>query len=85
MRIWTRAKIFAASSCSMASMLETNAATWGIAALATLGVIARPWHLPEFIWAIAGAALLVLLNLLPWPTRLPPPARVRTSIFFSSA
>lgn len=54
----------------MASMLETNAATWGIAALATLGVIARPWHLPEFIWAIAGAALLVLLNLLPWPDAL---------------
>ncbi|MGA7995799.1 MAG: arsenic transporter [Bradyrhizobium sp.] len=48
----------------------TNAATWGIAALATLGVIARPWNLPEFIWAIAGAALLVLFNLLPWPDAL---------------
>jgi arsenical pump membrane protein len=43
-----------------------NSATWGIAALATFGVIARPWNLPEFIWAVAGAALLVLLNLLPW-------------------
>ena len=51
-------------------MLDTAQATWGIAALATLGVIARPWHLPEFIWAIAGAALLVLLNLLPWPDAL---------------
>jgi arsenical pump membrane protein len=49
---------------------ETNAATWGIAGLATLGVIARPWNLPEFIWAIAGAALLVLFNLLPWPDAL---------------
>ncbi|WP_291685365.1 arsenic transporter [Bradyrhizobium sp.] len=49
---------------------ETNAATWGIAALATLGVIARPWHLPEFIWAIAGAGMLVLFNLLPWPDAL---------------
>jgi arsenical pump membrane protein len=48
-------------------MPDTNAATWGIAALATLGVIARPWNLPEFIWAVAGAALLVVLNLLPWP------------------
>ena len=48
----------------MASLLGTNAATWGIAALATLGVIARPWNLPEFIWAIAGAALLVAFNLL---------------------
>ena len=47
-----------------------NAATWGIAAFATLGVIARPWNLPEFIWAIAGAALLVLVNLLPWPEAL---------------
>jgi arsenical pump membrane protein len=48
-------------------MPEANAATWGIAALTTLGVIARPWNLPEFIWAIAGAALLVALDLLPWP------------------
>ena len=70
MPISTPAKICAASLCSMASMLGTNAATWGIAALATLGVIARPWNLPEFIWAIAGAALLVLFNLLPWPDAL---------------
>ena len=47
-----------------------NTATWGIAALATFGVIARPWNLPEFIWAVAGAVLLVLLNLLPWPDAL---------------
>ena len=47
-----------------------NAATWGIAGLATFGVIARPWNLPEFIWAVAGAALLVLFNLLPWPDAL---------------
>ena len=43
-----------------------NAVTWGIASIATFGVIARPWNLPEFIWAVAGAVLLVLLNLLPW-------------------
>jgi len=43
-----------------------NMATWGIAALATFGVIARPWNLPEFVWAVVGAALLVVLNLLPW-------------------
>jgi arsenical pump membrane protein len=48
----------------------SDAATWGIAALATFGVIARPWNLPEFIWAAAGAALLVALNLLPWPDAL---------------
>ena len=51
-------------------MLESHAATWGIAALATFGVIVRPWNLPEFIWAVAGAVLLVLLNLLPWPEAL---------------
>jgi arsenical pump membrane protein len=43
-----------------------NSAIWIIAAAATLGVIARPWDLPEFIWAIAGAAMLTLFHLLPW-------------------
>lgn len=47
-------------------MLTTTTATWGIAGLATLGVVARPWNLPEYIWAVAGAALLVALDLLPW-------------------
>ena len=51
-------------------MPDTNAATWGIAALATFGVIARPWNLPEFVWAVAGAVLLVLFQLLPWPDAL---------------
>src|ERR1700675_3463386 len=63
-------RICVGSLCLMASMLGTNAATWGIATLATLGVVARPWNLPEFIWAIAGAALLVVFNLLPWPEAL---------------
>ena len=40
--------------------------TWGIAALATAGVIVRPWRLPEAVWALAGAALLVAAGLLPW-------------------
>jgi arsenical pump membrane protein len=51
-------------------MVSIHAVTWGIAGLATFGVIARPWNFPEFIWAMAGAALLVLLNLLPWPQAL---------------
>jgi arsenical pump membrane protein len=38
---------------------------WGIAAAATAGVIARPFSWPEFIWAVAGAVLLVVLGLLP--------------------
>jgi arsenical pump membrane protein len=43
-----------------------NSAIWAVAAVATLGVIARPWNVPEFVWAIAGAAMLVMFNLLPW-------------------
>ena len=38
---------------------------WGIAALATAGVIVRPFAWPEFVWAVAGALLLVVLRLLP--------------------
>jgi arsenical pump membrane protein len=34
--------------------------------LATFGVIARPWNLPEFIWAITGSILLVAFDLLPF-------------------
>ncbi len=40
--------------------------TWIVAGLATAGVIARPWRLPEAIWAVLGAILLVLLGLMPW-------------------
>lgn len=47
-------------------MVDAATATWGIAGLATLGVIARPWNLPEFIWAVTGAVLLVAFDLLPW-------------------
>src|SRR2546421_9889763 len=43
-----------------------NSAIWAIAAVATLGVIARPWNSPEFVWPMAGTAALVLFNLLPW-------------------
>ena len=42
------------------------AAIWAIAALATAGVVVRPWRLPEAIWAVAGALLLVAFGLLPW-------------------
>jgi arsenical pump membrane protein len=41
------------------------AVTWTIAALATSCVIIRPWRLPEAVWAVAGAALLVATGLLP--------------------
>ena len=39
---------------------------WLIAALAILGIITRPWGLPEAAWAVAGAAVLVLGSLVPW-------------------
>ncbi len=51
-------------------MLTAQTATLGVVALATFGVIARPWNFPEFIWAVAGAALLVAFKLLPWPDAL---------------
>jgi arsenical pump membrane protein len=39
--------------------------SWGIAAIATAGVITRPFKWPEAVWAVAGALLLVLFGLLP--------------------
>ena len=38
---------------------------WAVVALATAGVILRPFSWPEFVWAAAGAVLLVALGLLP--------------------
>ncbi len=39
--------------------------TCGIAALATAGVMIRPFGWPEAIWAVSGAAVLVVAGLLP--------------------
>jgi arsenical pump membrane protein len=46
--------------------LAPNAAVWAwsITALATAGVITRPFRLPEALWALAGAAALVLFGFL---------------------
>ena len=46
-------------------MLTSHLAIWGIAGLATAGVILRPMHVPEAVWALAGAVALVCLGLLP--------------------
>ncbi len=40
-------------------------ATWAVAGLATAGVIARPMRWPEWIWAVAGAVVLVVAGLVP--------------------
>jgi arsenical pump membrane protein len=49
----------------MAALVANPWTIWGIAMMATAGVIVRPFFWPEFIWAVAGAALLVALGLLP--------------------
>jgi arsenical pump membrane protein len=41
-----------------------------ICAIATAGVIVRPFRLPEALWATGGAALLLILGLLPLPAAL---------------
>ena len=48
----------------IAALLGSPWTTWGIAGLATAGVIVRPFSWPEYVWAVAGAALLLLLGLL---------------------
>jgi len=50
--------------------MSPNAMTWTITALATAGVILRPMGWPEFIWAVAGAALLCGLRLISLPDAL---------------
>ncbi len=43
-----------------------NDIIWLIAAVAIFGILFRPWGLSEVIWAVAGAALLVLGSLVSW-------------------
>jgi len=40
-------------------------AIWAICGIATFGVISRPFKLPEAVWAVLGAVVLVLFGLLP--------------------
>ncbi len=46
------------------TLLASPWSTWGIAGLATAGVIVRPFAWPEWVWALGGAGLLVALGLL---------------------
>jgi arsenical pump membrane protein len=46
--------------------VDNNAFIWGIAGFATLGVIVRPLRIPEYVWAVLGAAVLVIFGFLPW-------------------
>jgi arsenical pump membrane protein len=45
-------------------LLDPITATWVISALATAGVIIRPFSWPEAIWAVLGAAALFALHLI---------------------
>src|SRR5258705_11885566 len=54
----------------MSLVTTAQSATWAVAALATFGVIVRPWSLPEALWAILGATALVVFALLPWTSAL---------------
>lgn len=47
------------------SLTLAQIATWGIAGVAVLCVILRPWNLPQALWAVGGAVLLVIVGLLP--------------------
>jgi arsenical pump membrane protein len=40
----------------MMSVTVAQSATWAISAIATGGVVGRPWRLPEVVWAVLGAA-----------------------------
>jgi arsenical pump membrane protein len=46
----------------------TDAAIWGVAGLATAGVIVRPFRWPEAVWALSGAAALLAFGLISWDT-----------------
>lgn len=44
--------------------MSSQTLIWTVAAVATAGVIIRPFYWPEAVWAVTGAALLVLSGLL---------------------
>ena len=46
--------------------MDHNALILAVAACATLGVIIRPLRIPEYVWAVLGAVVLIAFGLLPW-------------------
>jgi arsenical pump membrane protein len=46
-------------------VMNTDWIIWGVAGVAVAGVVLRPWRLPEAVWAVAGAVILVASGLLP--------------------
>ena len=49
----------------MSGMTPAITATWAICSAATAGVITRPFRWPEAIWAVLGAAMLLVFGLMP--------------------
>lgn len=43
-------------------VIDPAVGIWIVAAVATCGVILRPWRVPEYVWALLGALLLVVLG-----------------------
>jgi arsenical pump membrane protein len=50
----------------MNALLTSPFSIWAIAAVSTLGVITRPFKLPEAVWAVLGALALCGFGMLPW-------------------
>jgi arsenical pump membrane protein len=46
------------------SVASSALAVWAICLIATVGVIVRPFRLPEAVWAVAGAVVLVATGLI---------------------
>ena len=46
--------------------MSHNTLILSVAAFATLGVIARPLRIPEYVWAVVGAVVLIAFGFLPW-------------------
>ncbi len=49
---------------------DASLALWAISALAIVGILLRPWNLPEYAWAAGAAVLLTATGLIPWQAAL---------------
>src|SRR5258708_38450416 len=46
--------------------MNHNSLILAVASFATLGVITRPVRIPEYVWAVVGAVVLIAFGFLPW-------------------
>jgi len=46
-------------------VFDASTVIWIVAAVATCGVILRPWRVPEYVWAMSAAVLLTVFGLMP--------------------